>query len=78
VRIQLNIAVPPLGDDKVGEPHRATVLCARSVDGAAMWVTAVGVAHVLTVALKWNDGQGLTVASAGAEKQATGGRDETG
>lgn len=63
VRIQLNVAVPPLGDDKVGEPDRPAVLRARGMNGAAVGVAEVGVAHVLTVVLEWNDGQGFTVAS---------------
>ena len=60
VRIKLDRPVE-FAHDEVGESDRSPVQRAACVDHAA--IPAVGSAHVLTVAPKWNDGQGLTVAS---------------
>jgi len=72
VGIQLDVAVA-LADDKVREPARATVLRAAHVDHAAAAVAAMIVGHVPTVAPRWNNRQGLTVASQrGGETGDTG------
>ena len=76
VGVQLDRPVE-FAHDQIGESGRSPVQRAACVDHTA--IPAVGDAHVLTVALEWNDGKGLAVASCRVEKQATaGGRDETG
>ena len=69
VRVELDFSVE-LADDDVGESAGSPVFGAAGVDDAP-GRSAAGLAHVLTVAPRWNTGEGFTVASGGWGELAT-------